>query len=60
MVVISSFVHFVLIQMLAIIAYIIANAASYTSFPFFIPSILNDVFIILIRLLGYGLWFISL
>lgn len=60
MVVISSFVHFVLIQMLAIITSIIANAASYTSLPFFISSSWNDIFILLIGLFGYGLFIYSL
>lgn len=60
MVVISSFVHFVLIQMLAIVTSIIANAASYTSLPFFISSSWNDIFILLIGLFGYGLFIYSL
>lgn len=60
MVVISSFVHFVLMQMFAIITSIVANAASYTSLPFFIPEKINQLFIILIGIWGYGLFIYSL
>ena len=60
MVVISSFVHFVLIQMFAIITSIIANAASYTSLPSFVTEKTNKLFIILIGGWGYGLFIYSL
>lgn len=60
MVVISSFVHFVLMQMFAIIISIIANAGSYTSLPSFISIRTNEMFIILIGFLGYGLFIYSL
>lgn len=58
--VISSFVHFSIIQTLAIIIGILANAASLTSKPNFVCDSINNFLGFIIGLVGYGLFFYSL
>lgn len=60
MTVIGSFVHFVIIQIMAILISIIANAASYTSKPYFLTENMNMTFTYILGFLGYGLFLYSI
>lgn len=60
MIIIGSFVHFVLVQMLAIITAVLANAASYTPIPNFISADINKALVVIIGVWGYGLFIYSL
>ncbi len=60
MTVIGSFVHFVFIQMLSIMAAILSNAASYTTKPAFITTNVNSILASVIGFFGYGLFIYSL
>lgn len=60
MTVIGSFVHFVFMQMLAIMSSILANAASYTKKPGFITTDINNTLAAIVGFFGYGLFIYSL
>lgn len=60
MTVIGSFVHFVLIQMMAILVSILANAASYTEKPYYLPKDMNLTLSYIVGFIGYGLFLYSL
>ena len=60
MTVIGSFVHFVLIQMIAILVSILANAASYTKRPCFLSEDINLILNYIVGFTGYGLFLYSL